>query len=94
MPLPGMCELALTARRLCRDGAVALRTHGTAQNADEATLWSAGQPRTFGVLAVSCGASGARAAMPAVERFYPTVLLIRERATEGWPVSTLTMKES
>jgi hypothetical protein len=36
----------------------------------------------------------ARATVPAVERFYTTVDLYRERATEGWRRSTLTTKET
>ena len=94
MPLQGMCAPVLTARRLCRDGAVVLRTHGTVLKAADATGWTAELPRTFGVLAVSSRASGTRATVLAVERFYTSDLLIRERATEGLHASTLTMKES
>jgi hypothetical protein len=38
--------------------------------------------------------SDARATDQAVERFYTTVDLHRERATEGWLRSTLTTKET
>jgi hypothetical protein len=70
------------------------RTHGMGSLVDGATHWSAVLSRTSEVIAVYSRASGARVTFPAVERFYTTVLLIRERATEGWHVSTLTMKES
>jgi hypothetical protein len=43
---------------------------------------------------VLCAAFAARATNPAVERFYTTVDLYRERATEGWLRSTLTTKET
>jgi hypothetical protein len=36
----------------------------------------------------------ARATVQAVERFYTTVDLNREHATEGWRCSTLTTKET
>jgi hypothetical protein len=36
----------------------------------------------------------ARATVQAVERFYTTVELYREHATEGWRCSTLTTKET
>jgi hypothetical protein len=36
----------------------------------------------------------ARATVQAVERFYTTVDLYREQATEGWRCSTLTTKET
>jgi hypothetical protein len=71
-----------------------VRTHGTALETDDATLWSAELPRSFDVRAVCSRAAGTRATVLADERFYTTVLLIRERPTEGWNVSTLTMKES
>jgi hypothetical protein len=70
------------------------RTHGTALKTDDATLWSADLPRSYDVFAVGSRASGARVIVLADERFYPTVQLIRERTTEGWNVSTLSMKES
>jgi len=43
---------------------------------------------------VLCVDSAARATNQAVERFYTTVDLYRERATEGWHRSTLTTKET
>lgn len=70
------------------------RTHGTAQYEGKASIWSVVPPRLSDDFAVRSRAACARATCPADERFYTTVLLIRERATEGWRVSTLTMKES
>jgi hypothetical protein len=93
VPLPGMCDPALTARRPCRAGAAVPRTWGGAI-AEDATLWSAGLSPSHAPSALSCSCSlGARATVRAVERFYTTVESIRERVTEGWHVSTLTLKE-
>jgi len=94
VPLPRQCDSVLSARRLCRDGAVVPRTHGTVLQADNATVWSAEVPQGSDVLAVCSRAASTRVTDPAVERFSTTGKLIRERATEGWRVSTLTMKES
>ena len=59
-----MCEPAQSARRHCRNGAVAPRTHGTAQHADEATIWSVVSSRLSDDFAVRSRAAGARATCP------------------------------
>lgn len=70
------------------------RTHGTALKSDDATVLSAELPWSLDVFAECSRASGARATVLADERFYTTVCLIRERATEGLHASTLSTKES
>jgi hypothetical protein len=94
VPQPRMCDPALTARHLLRAGAVVPRTWGSAAFVDDATRWSAVLSLSHAPSALSCSCfSGARATVRAVERFYTTVELIRERATEGWHVLTLALKE-
>jgi len=70
-----------------------MRTQGAAQVADDATRWLAVQVSSLAVPALSSWPSGARATVPAPERCCTTAEVIRERATEGWHGSTLTMKE-
>ncbi|MGE3272417.1 MAG: hypothetical protein AB7P40_26955 [Chloroflexota bacterium] len=70
------------------------RTRGARLIANNQTRWFAVQPQSPAVFALCSCSSGARATVSAVERFYTTAELIRERATEGWHASTLTMKEN
>ena len=93
MPLKRLCDLAPSAPSSWRTGAAVPRTPGTELALDDLTCWSTAPfpaPAKF----VLQAASAARATNPAVERFYTTVDLYRERATEGWRRSTLTTKET
>ena len=93
MPLKRLCDLALLAPPLVRWAGSVPRTRGT----DATSLDLACRPcAPFSTPAkrVLDPAFAARATNPAVERFYTTVVPIRERATEGWRVSTLTTKET
>ena len=70
-----------------------LRTPATELALDDLTCWSnAAFPAPAKLVLHAAGA--ARATNSAVERFYTTVELHRERATEGWRRSTLTTKET
>ena len=93
MPLKRLCDLAQSAPSPRRVGAAVPRTPGTVRALDDLTCWS-NAPFPAPTKLVLCAASAARATNTAVERFYTTVDLYRERATEGWRRSTLTTKET
>jgi hypothetical protein len=93
VPLKRLCDLALLAPPLVRWAGAVPRTRGM----DATSLDLAcrpGAPFSTPAKRVLDPAFAARATNPAVERFYTTVVPIRERATEGWLVSTLTTKET
>ena len=89
MPLKRLCDLALSALRPPRAGRAVPRTPGTSSDTDDATSWPAALLLPSALPELSA-ALAARATVLAVERFYTTVEPIRERATEGWRVLTLT----
>lgn len=89
MPLKRLCDLALSALRPPRAGRAVPRTPGTSSDTDDATSWPAALLLPSALPELSA-ALAARATVLAVERFYTTVEQIRERATEGWRVLTLT----
>ena len=93
MHLKRLCDLAPSAPSLRRTGQAVLRTFGTVRALDDLTCWSNALFPAPAKL-VLCAAEAARATDPAVERFYTTVVLHRERATEGWHRSTMTTKET
>ena len=93
MPLKRLCDPAPLAPSRWRTGAAVPRTPSTVRALDDLTYWSTA-PFPAPVELVLREPEDARATVQAVERFYTTVDLNRERATEGWRRSTLTTKET
>jgi hypothetical protein len=92
VPLKRLCDLGLLAPRRSRGGIAVPRTPGTCVVADDLPVRS-GAVIPSPAVPVVCAVTATHATGAAVERFYTTVEPIRERATEGWRVSTLTTKE-
>lgn len=70
------------------------RTRGTSRPRNAPSVTAVALPQSLDVFALCPGACAARATESAVERFYTTVVLLREHATEGWHASTLMTKEN
>ena len=90
MPLKRLCDLALIARRPWRFVAAVPRTASAVCVTDAHLRHRSGDSTLVPAVHAQPGATTARATAPAVERFYTTIAVLRERSTEGWTDSTLT----